>query len=114
MMIRNLTPHSITIHGPEAGPLTLPSEGVARCATASVAAAPRHGVPCAVTQLGAVTGLPEPAEGVTLVVSGLVLDHPSTAGRTDLAAPGELMRGPDGQPIGCRGLRVRAHAVPTP
>lgn len=109
MPVHNYTPHEITIYTLSDGPLVLPSIGVARCSTVSEHAGTFEGIALASTVYGPVEGLPEPDPGVVLVVSGLVLDHPSTAGRRDLAAPGELVRHPaTGQPTGCRGLRVRA------
>jgi hypothetical protein len=112
-MIRNLTPHAITILR-EGDPLTIPADpaGPARSRPSSgtvtdLVTATELGISVVTTAFGPVEGLPAPQDGVILVVSGLVLDHPDTAHRTDLAAPGELVRGPDGQPTGCRGLRVR-------
>lgn len=64
-------------------------------------------IPTSRTTYGAVqtqTGqpVPEPEEGVFYVVSALVrLAAPE---RTDFLSPGPLVRGADGQPIGCRGL----------
>jgi hypothetical protein len=111
MAVRNYTPHAITILREGAPPLVLPSEGNARATTTSCPVlqhpASELGITVVRTAFGAVTGLPEPTPGETIVVSSLVLDHPSVAGRTDLAAPGQVVRGPDGQPVGCRGLRVR-------
>ena len=59
-------------------------------------------IPILETQFGEVTGLPPAEEGVYLIVSRLVLQ--ACPERHDLLSPGELVRGPDGQPIGCKGL----------
>lgn len=53
-----------------------------------------------------VGGLPPVVEGVTYVVSGQALEAVKAAGRSDFAAPGELVRDEKGQPVGCNGLRV--------
>ena len=104
MSFVNLTPHEITIIGAET--IVVPPSGtVARVSSVSVPSMPRDGVECTVFVFGGVQGLPEPAAGVTFIVSGMVLD---ACNRSDLAAPGVLVRDDAGQPIGCRGLRVRA------
>jgi len=57
---------------------------------------------------GVVVGVPAPTAGTVFVVSGMVLDHPGMRDRVaDVYAPGELVRGADGQPTGCRGLTMR-------
>ena len=100
----NLTPHALTIHG-EGVTLSLPASGtVARCATVSERATTLNGIPLARTAYGEVVGLPEPAEDTIYVVSALVRSAVPT--RADVASPGELVRGPNGQPTGCRGLVV--------
>ena len=78
----NLTPHPITIEGLG----TLPSQGVARCATMRNEAAPVGGVRLAHLTFGEVQGLPAPREGVTFVVSSLVLSALGGA-RGDVVAP---------------------------
>lgn len=121
-MIRNLTPHAVTILVDGRDPLVILPDpaGPARCRATGTNAGLVDGIPAVATTFGAVEGLPDPVPGVFLLVSGLVLDRvadlraPSSTGailtsRTaeDLCAPGELVRGPDGQPTGCRGVRVR-------
>jgi len=106
MALINLTPHVITVLPREGEPVTLaPSGAVARVTTArSVVTTLEGGVEVFTTSFGEVTGLPDPREGDIFIVSGLVAGHPSLRGRTDVLSPGELVRGPDGQPVGCRGL----------
>ncbi len=109
MTIINLTPHALNIVTPS-GTVTVPPSGtVARCATASVAAGEHwvwgHGaIALHRTTYGEVQNLPEPVEGTLYIVSALV--RAAVPGRTDVASPGELVRGPDGQPVGCKGLVV--------
>jgi hypothetical protein len=106
MAFVNLTPHTITVVDQAGAPaLVLPADGtVARVATKTAVAAVVDGVEIFETSFGEVVGLPAPAPGVTWVVSGLVAGHPAVRGRTDVLSPGALVRGPDGQPVGCRGL----------
>lgn len=104
MTIVNLTPHALNIIT-GTGTVTVPPSGaVARCATASVEAGEHEGIPLARTTYGEVVGLPAPEAGTLYVVSALV--RAAVPHRADVASPGELVRGPDGQPVGCKGLVV--------
>lgn len=78
MEFRNFTPHAIVLNDGR----VFESEGVARVAN-SFTEFDADGV-CAVTY-GAPQGLPEPQEGVMIIVSAMVLA--ACKGRTDLAAP---------------------------
>ena len=101
-MLLNLTPHKIVILGGPAPVEISPSGKVARVgATFQDAGIMEKGVATFRRTFGAVEGLPDPVKGVTLIVSALVAQ---AAPRADVLSPGELVRGPDGQPIGCRGL----------
>jgi len=106
MSFVNLTPHAITILPREGENVTIaPSGAVARVTTArAVVETLPGGIEVFATSFGEVTGLPDPREGDIFIVSGIVAGHPSLRGRTDVLSPGELVRGPDGQPVGCRGL----------
>lgn len=57
-----------------------------------------------------VGGLPQEVEGTVYVVSGQALEAIKALGkpwsRADFAAPGELVRDSNGQPVGCNGLKV--------
>ena len=97
----NLTPHTINVVG---GPSLPPSGSVARVAATSTPAGEFGGVALSRTTFGEVEGLPAPEEGVLLVVSALV--RSAVPDRRDVASPGDLVRGDDGQPIGCRGLII--------
>ena len=101
MAFVNLTPHVLNVVG---GPSLPPSGAVARCASTTVEAGVVDGVALYRVQFGAVQGLPEPVEGTIYVVSALVRGAVPT--RLDVASPGELVRGADGQPVGCRGLAI--------
>jgi hypothetical protein len=104
-MIRNLTPHAITVCGQDGAILrVIPPDGqVARVSVRSTPAGDVDGLPACTDQTGEVTGLPEPVPGVWLLVSLAV--RSALPGRSDLVSPGDLIRGPDGQPVGCKGLK---------
>jgi len=102
MKFINLTPHAITevLSG-----RTFPASGeVARVAAAFVLLGEVGTVPLFRRTFGEVTGLPAQQSGVTLIVSALVAA--ANPGRKDLVSPGDLVRGADGQPVGCKGFVV--------
>ena len=83
----NLTPHSLIIDGtvyPVDGPA--PRLGVDRKRLGEICG---HAI--VRSTMGAPSGLPERQDGVILVVSALVAEHPSVVGRDDLAYPGRLL-----------------------
>lgn len=105
MQIINLTPHVLNVIGAGDTRVDIPPSGiVARVATSRVQTGEACGLPLFTTSFGEVTGLPAAREGAIFVVSGLVAGHPAVRVREDVFSPGELVRGPDGQPTGCRGL----------
>jgi len=101
MHIINLTPHDITIVR-DGGTTTIPKSGdVARVSTTAEVVGIIDGIPIYKTVYGDVVGLPEPRPDTFYLVSTLVAQ---AVKRPDVLSPGELVRGPDGQPIGCKGL----------
>jgi hypothetical protein len=106
MTLVNMTPHALNVLPREGEAVVVPPSGdIARVTTTRVVVETLPGgVEVFATSFGEVTGLPDPRGGEVFIVSGLVAGHPSLRGRTDILSPGELVRGPDGQPIGCRGL----------
>lgn len=109
MIIVNLTPHMVNIVGGSA-PLSIPSSGLARVAeertTGTSVVVGDISIPVSFSKLGAVTGLPDAVTGTIYVVSAMVRD--AVPYRTDVYSPGPLVRGPDGQPVGCQGLTGNA------
>lgn len=90
-MIRNLTPHPITLRTPSAGDVTIPPDGgiVPRVSTTPGDIVDTSGLPVPVIGAptrGAVEGLPEPETGVWLLVSGMVAA--ACGERPDVLAPG--------------------------
>lgn len=102
LMLVNLTPHDITIVT-DTGTLSVLRDGtVARVSVTRELVSFVDGVPVYRSVCGPVVGLPGPAEGVAFVVSAMV--RLAVPHRKDVFSPGELVRGVDGQPVGCRGL----------
>lgn len=107
MKIVNLTPHVLRVETETEGYfiVTPPSGQLARVGVvmSPLTAISVEGgdVPLARSITGEVVGLPAPEEGVIFVTSLLAAQ---AARREDVLSPGELIRGEDGQPIGCRGL----------
>lgn len=111
---RNLTPHPLYVKTVDGDYVTIAPDprGVARVIydrlppeqtiidgheiAISVAGQPRE-----------IVGLPEPEEGVILIVAKAVADA-APAYRGDLMSPGKLIRDEDGTVIGCDGLTRRA------
>ena len=121
MTILNLTPHDLTILAKDgvekSGPTlvadaasavvlrTIPRSGqVARVSVSHVDAEPIDGIPTQATTYGQVVDLPEPADGVFYVVSGLVKS--AATERSDLLVPGGQVRCRDNASkiLGCLAL----------
>jgi len=102
----NLTPHTNSVCNASGEVvLALPASGaVARVASSSVSRESGLGFDFNSVSYGEVSGLPDAAEGVMLVVSAMV--RSALPGRKDLASPGELVRNSEGQPVGCKGLNL--------
>lgn len=109
MNLVNLTPHILNIITP-AGTIALPpSGGVARVnKSTALVEIPGVDVPLVTIAWGGLAGLPEPDGASLFIVSNLVRE--AVPRRQDVASPGELVRGPDGQPVGCQGLVVNPRA----
>ncbi len=101
MTIKNYTPHVINEVTTKA---QFSSDGVARVESKSTHVGEANGMPLYSTTFGEVEGLPPKEPNTLLIVSGMVFD---ASDRSDLLAPGELVRDDDGKPIGCRGFRTK-------
>ena len=100
----NLTPHALNVID-DAGVVHTfaPSGAIARVATTRDSLPPVAGLPVSRATFGDVQGLPDPADDTIFVVSGMVLAALKGA-RSDVFAPGDLVRDDKGQPVGCKGL----------
>ena len=104
MKFINLTPHEI--HEVSSG-MRLPSVGLARVKAVTKKVTSIEGVDIYRSEFeGALEGLPKAHKGVIYIVSALALNA-VPADRTDVVAPGNLVRDAQGQPVGCQGFRCR-------
>jgi hypothetical protein len=62
-------------------------------------------LPLVARTFGVVSGLPEPKDGIAYIVSQIIADL--CPGRSDLLVPALVVRGPDGQVIGCKAFASR-------
>lgn len=105
MKIINLTPHTLNIQAADGSMIAIaPSGQVARVSSTSTVVDSVAGIDIHDVVFGDIVGLPDLQIGKVFVVSGLVLSA-LKGSRVDVFAPGDLIRGADGQPIGCKGLR---------
>jgi len=103
--IKNLTPHAVTLMTDTGNIVTIqPSGIVARVAVKreTVGSLPAIGVPITRAVFGDPVGVPEPQEGVYLIVSAMVRN--ALPDRTDLLSPGDLVRDDSGRVIACSNL----------
>lgn len=104
MKFVNLTPHPITIVEGDQSTL-YPVDGPApRLAVEREALGQIDGISVVRSTMGEPVGLPDPQDGVIVIVSALVAEHSSVASRADLAYPGEAIRDTDGKIVGAKGL----------
>jgi len=105
MKIMNLTPHDVVIVGEDGSVVkTFPSTGLARLSSATEKVGEVDGVPITKTVFGAPEGLPDPVDGVLLIVSQTLKS--AFPDRHDLVVPSELVRDSEGRVIGCRSLGI--------
>jgi len=106
VMFKNYTPHVINIHT-GSGIMTLEPAGPApRLTVEREYVGHFMAIPMVRSKMGDPDGLPAPADGVYLIVSALVAEHPSLSNRGDPLYPGEAVRDDAGRVIGCKGLCV--------
>ena len=109
MKVRNLTPHEVNVVDDCGNAVaTFPSEGVARAAQNDVVVGALEveggSVPVVKTEFGDPQDLPEPEEGVQLIVSFITVSAAKAAGRTtaDLLTTSQPVRDDQGRIVGCR------------
>lgn len=99
----NLTPHVIV--EVVTGSRIEPDGSIARVSVQYVAKGDIGGIPLYVAEYGDIEGLPAPKPDTIYIVSGMVLA--ALAGtRSDVVAPGDLVRDEAGNPIGCKGFKI--------
>lgn len=105
MKIINLTPHVINVIDAAGETQRFePSGDVARVGQKYLQVCSLDKIVLYSCEYGEVEGLPEPEDGTNYIVSAMV--RAALPERWDLLSPGELVRGEDGQPIGCKGFVV--------
>lgn len=110
MEIVNLTPHELKLSKADGDVLTIPASGnVARVAQDTSEVGMIAGLRVRKSSYGAVEGLPEPVAGKIYVVSALVMN---AAQRSDVFAPGTLLRDDTGNVIGADGLSTIYDSLP--
>lgn len=107
MKIKNYTPHPLQIVRADGETETFLASGIVpRLEVKRTKVGEMMGFEFFRSSLGSPCGLPEEEENTVVVVSALVMEHPSLAGRSDLASPGELIRDGEGKIIGAKGFNV--------
>ncbi len=100
--IRNFTSEEVFVHLPGHDVVLYPSEGIARVQeSVNIEQINAQGVHLVRTVYGRVNGLPEPVEGVLIIVSPSVK---TAAARNDLVIPTDLVEGEEPGAINCRAL----------
>lgn len=109
-IIKNLTPHEITIVG-ENGEIILsikpePISARAKASTVKVGAIEVEGktIPLTTTKMGEVEGLPPEEKGTMLIVSRIVAE--ACPNRHDLVIPNESVRDDKGRIVGVKSLAI--------
>lgn len=102
MSFINMTPHALTVHCADGTIREFPSQGIARVSQHDKLADVVDDIEVFETVLGDVVGLPDPVEGVFLIVSRVVAG--ACRQRSDILVPGPFIRDNEGRIIGCRGF----------
>lgn len=88
LRLRNLTGHEIVLVSPTGDRLVLEPDGEpAVLVTEAVEVGEVHDIPIVSIRHGALTGLPQPEEGVLLVTSQVVARYAAQLARDDVVAP---------------------------
>lgn len=104
-MLMNLTPHEITVITDGGNIVVPPSGTVVRVNSSKELVGVVDGINVFKTTFGDVDGLPAPKDGVTYIVSTLVLSALKGT-RPDCVAPGDAVRNEKGQVIGVTNFQV--------
>jgi len=102
-LIRNLTPHTVTIVTSTGEQIIyMPTGVIPRLSTKTIQVGAVDGIPITSTVFGEVQDMPDAVQDTYLIVSRMVLA--ALPNRSDLLVPNELVRNDKGQIIGCRSL----------
>ena len=105
-MIKNLTPHELSIFDEDGNllvkiPSEIPDGNFPRVNVEREKIKEIDNIPIFRNTYGKISNLPLPEEGVVYVVSARLLE---ASNRKDLLQPGELLRDDKGRVVGCVGL----------
>ena len=100
MKFINLTGHPVT--DTNTGKTFEPS-GIVRTEAITEKVYRANGIPVFRSTVRAIEPLPDPVAGVCYIVSNLYLN--TCPERTDVVAPGKVVRNESGEPVACRGFR---------
>ena len=101
----NFTPHVVTVLDDQSNTIAkFPSNGIARCSTSTVDDGNLGGIPMTKTRMGDIVGLPDPQNGVFIIVSRIVCA--AAPDRDDLLIVDKTVRNDAGQIIGCRSFSL--------
>lgn len=103
MTFINMTPHALTVHCADGTIREFPSQGTARVSQRDVLSDVVDGIEVFETEMGDVVGLPDPVEGVFVIVSRVVAAA-ACGQRPDILVPGPFLRDGEGRITGCRGF----------
>ena len=114
-MLVNLTPHAITIEKMDGSTITVePNGACVRVSTRTLKAADRDGIQIYTSELGDVTGLPEPQDGTLYLVSRMVFDalegHLTWNNRVACPNTGAATRDEKGYIVSVKGLIAHERA----
>jgi hypothetical protein len=102
-LIKNLTPHTVTIIKSTGEQIIyMPTGVIPRLSTKTIQVGAVDGIPITSTVFGDVQDMPDAVQDVYLIVSRMVLS--ALPNRSDLLVPNELVRSDKGMIIGCRSL----------
>lgn len=107
MTIKNLTPHAVNICDADGNVIkTYASDGIARATSSYVAVGDIDGIPLVTCTFGDPIDLPDPTNGVVLIVSVITANAAKACGRgaDDLVITADPVRDADGRIIGCTKL----------
>ena len=101
--LKNATPHALQVMNKDGEIKNIPPSGICpRVIEKITPIGEFNNFPFGLIQMGEVEGLPDPQQGVLLIVSRMVLTAASN--RADLICPGELVRDNAGKIIACKGF----------
>ncbi len=101
----NITPHTINLVCEDGKEVVIAPSGIVARVSEFFVRQSYDIVPLVSSEFGTVFDLPDPEDGVMYITSRIVMG--AAPDRTDLCAPGSLLRDGEGKIVGCTNLIVR-------